>query len=132
MFIRSFFNNQQTQTESILELEEAVARLTLENHNIKNRLRSLEERLQTNPTNRNQSDTTSGSPTTIQATVVEESPSRPLPTQLCINDKVRIKNPKKLQTNKGTIIGITPSSFVKVELNKKQGTIRNKKATNQP
>jgi CHASE3 domain sensor protein len=126
MFTRSFFSNQQSQAESIQELEEAVAHLTLENQQVNRRLLALENLISHNQVDTNQTINLQEEeiPATVEAVVVEDPIVTTNSNQIVIGSRVRIKNPKKRQTNKGIVVGFTPSGFAKIELNHNQGTVR--------
>ena len=129
MFTRSFFSNQETLVEDIRQLQEDISNLKLENIQIKDKLTNLtskvteQDALITSLSLTQEPNQEESQAIAIQAIVVEDTPSNH-PVPLSINDRVRIKNPKKKQINKGTIIGFTPTGFVKIQLDQNQGIIR--------
>ena len=133
MFTRSTPNsNQQNTTNRLIELETKLQALTLENQQIKNDLRRLTNKSNINTTsikerlsnieveltveNNNQQ-------TPIQAIAVSNTATS-LSRPFLINDRVKIKNPKKKQINTGTVIGYTAKGFIKILLDNNQGTVR--------
>lgn len=135
MFTRSTSNsNQQNTTDRLIELETKLQALTLENQQVKNDLRRLTNKSNINTTsikerlsnieveltveNNNQQ-------ISIQAIAVPNTATSLLPrSPFLIDDRVKIRNPKKKQINTGTVIGYTAKGFIKILLDNNQGTVR--------
>ena len=136
MFTRSLFNYNQTNTaDKLVELESKLQSLTLENKHLKNEVRKLTNKSKANTIsirerlNNIESELLSNNPivastqqTPIIAIPVTNTTSSPRPFN--INDHVKIRNPKKKQSNTGTVIGYTATGFVKILLDNNQGTVR--------